>query len=953
MQINEAREVRTTCPYCGVGCGVLAKVAADGEITVRGDPDHPANFGRLCSKGSALAETTDLEGRLLHPEIHGRRAGWDEALDLVASTFSQTIAEHGPDSVALYVSGQLLTEDYYVANKLMKGFIGSANIDTNSRLCMASSVAGHRRAFGSDTVPGNYDDLELADLIVLVGSNLAWCHPVLYQRIAAAREKRPEMKVVLIDPRRTMTSDIADMHLAIAPDGDVALFTGLLAYLGQHNALDRTYITAHTTGFGQALFAASALDLAGIAAATGLGEDELGRFYSLFAATAKTVTVYSQGVNQSSSGTDKVNAIINCHLATGSIGKPGAGPFSVTGQPNAMGGREVGGMANMLAAHMELENPEHRNRVQRFWNAPAVAEKPGLKAVEMFEAVADGRIKALWIMATNPVDSMPDADAVEAAIKACPFVVVSDVLGETDTVRHAHVRLPAAAWGEKDGTVTNSERRISRQRAFLTTPGEARADWWIIAEVAKRMGFGEAFSHVSPADIFAEHAALSAFENDSARDFDIGAYADVDAETYEELAPFQWPAPSQATPLWPAGHLPRKGGDRLSSRPSLISNAARGEPAPKLPISPLAGEMAGRPEGGAQAESEKDLGVQARRASLTTRFFANGNFYTPDRKARFIAIRPAAQTRTSLDYPLVLNTGRVRDHWHTMTRTGRSTRLSQHMAEPFVEIHPSDAQHFDIGDAEIVRVSTAHGEVLVRALVTARQRQGSVFVPMHWTDQFSARARVDALVAPTTDAISGQPASKNVAARIERFAATAFGFAVLAERPASIDADYWSLARSPAGWRLEIALQDSRDWTGLAAALLGMEGETLAYHDIAGGHHRFARFAGNRLVGALYLAPTPVAVSRGWAVEQLGADHADRQARLAIVAGRPGGNSVDRGAIVCACFGVGANQIAEAVRGGCTSVAAIGAALHAGTNCGSCRAEIKTIIDGRRLQAAE
>ncbi|MER8370282.1 molybdopterin-dependent oxidoreductase [Mesorhizobium sp. M0306] len=943
MQIDEAREVRTTCPYCGVGCGVLAKVAADGEITVRGDPDHPANFGRLCSKGSALAETIDLDGRLLYPEIHGRRTDWDEALDLVASTFSQTIAEHGPDAVAFYVSGQLLTEDYYVANKLMKGFIGSANIDTNSRLCMASSVAGHRRAFGSDTVPGNYEDLELADLIVLVGSNLAWCHPVLYQRIAAAREKRPEMKVVLIDPRRTMTSDIADMHLAIAPDGDVALFTGLLAYLGQHNALDRTYITAHTTGFGQALFAASALDLAGIAAATGLSEDELARFYSLFAATAKTVTVYSQGVNQSSSGTDKVNAIINCHLATGRIGKPGAGPFSVTGQPNAMGGREVGGMANMLAAHMEIENPEHRNRVQRFWNAPTVAEKPGLKAVEMFQAVADGRIKALWIMATNPVDSMPDADAVEAAIKACPFVVVSDVLGETDTVRHAHVRLPAAAWGEKDGTVTNSERRISRQRAFLARPGEARPDWWIIAEVAKRMGFGEAFSHVSPADIFAEHAALSTFENDGARDFDIGAYGDIGAETYEDLLPFQWPAPSQGTPLWPAGHLPLKGGDWMSPQVSPIVTIAEKAVPAKLPISPLEGEMAGRPEGGAWRQPE----------GKSTRFFANGGFYTPDGKARFIAIRPAAQTRTNPDYPLVLNTGRVRDHWHTMTRTGKSPRLSQHMAEPFVEIHPADAQHYGIGDADIVRVSTAYGEVLVRALVTVRQRRGSVFVPMHWTDQFSGRARIDALVAPTTDAISGQPASKNVAARIERFAATAFGFAVLAERPASIDADYWSLARSPAGWRLEIALRSGRDWTGFAASLLGMEGETLAYHDIAGGHHRFARFAGSRLVGALYLAPTPVAVSRGWAVEQLGADHADRQARLAIVAGRPGGKSVDRGAIVCACFGVGANQIAEAVRGGCTSVAAIGAALHAGTNCGSCRAEIKTIIDGRRLQAAE
>ncbi|RWH78500.1 MAG: nitrate reductase [Mesorhizobium sp.] len=934
MKIDEAREVRTTCPYCGVGCGVLAKVAADGEVTVRGDPDHPANFGRLCSKGSALAETIDLDGRLLYPEIHGRRTDWNEALDLVASTFSQTIAEHGPDAVAFYVSGQLLTEDYYLANKLMKGFIGSANIDTNSRLCMASSVAGHRRAFGSDTVPGSYEDLELADLIVLVGSNLAWCHPVLYQRIAAAREKRPDMKVVLIDPRRTMTADIADMHLAIAPDGDVALFTGLLAYLGQHNALDRTYVTAHTTGFEQALFAVSALDLAGVAAATGLGEDELVSFYSLFAATAKTVTVYSQGVNQSSSGTDKVNAIINCHLATGRIGKPGAGPFSVTGQPNAMGGREVGGLANMLAAHMEIENSEHRERVQRFWSAPAVAEKPGLKAVEMFQAVADGRIKALWIMATNPVDSMPDADAVEAAIKACPFVVVSDVLAKTDTVRHAHVRLPAAAWGEKDGTVTNSERRISRQRAFLATPGEARADWWIIAEVAKRMGFGEAFSHPSPADVFAEHAALSAFENDGARDFDIGAYGGVDAETYEDLLPFQWPAPASPSPL-------RGGSGSASSEARQASRGGVGDASPTPPRLPRLAAQSSLADPALKGEG--------------IRFFANGNFYTPDGKARFIPIRPVPQTRTNEKFPLILNTGRVRDHWHTMTRTGKSPRLSQHLAEPFAEIHPADAQHFGIGDADIVRVSTAHGEVLVRALVTARQRPGSVFVPMHWTDQFSARARVDTLVAPITDAISGQPASKNVAARVERFAAVAFGFAVLAERPAAIDADYWSLARCAAGWRLEFALKAGRDWPVSATSLLGadVQGETLAYHDVAGGHYRFARFAGSRLVGALYLAPKPVAVSRSWAVEQLSADHADRRGRLAIVAGRPGGNRVELGAIVCSCFGVGANQIAEAVRGGCTSVEAIGATLHAGTNCGSCRAEIRTIIEARRLQAAE
>lgn len=467
-----AHEVKTTCPYCGVGCGVIARVRDDGAVSVKGDPEHPANFGRLCSKGSALAETLDLDGRLLHAEIGGRRAGWSEALDLVAERFSRSIAEHGPDSVAFYVSGQLLTEDYYIANKLMKGFIGSANIDTNSRLCMSSSVAGHRRAFGSDTVPGAYEDLELAELVVLTGSNLAWCHPVLYQRLSAAKANRPEMKIVAIDPRRTMTADIADMHLAIAPDGDVALFNGLLAHLAASGAVDRNYISNYTSGFDEAVAAASRFELPALSKATGLTVAQLRAFFRLFEATEKVVTCYSQGVNQSAAGTDKVNAIINCHLATGRIGRPGMGPFSLTGQPNAMGGREVGGLANMLAAHMDIEKSLHRDQVRRFWSAPAVASKPGLKAVDMFRAVADGRIKALWIMATNPVVSMPDADAVEAAIKACPFVVVSDIVRETDTARHAHVLLPSLGWGEKDGTVTNSERRISRQRPFLAAPAK-------------------------------------------------------------------------------------------------------------------------------------------------------------------------------------------------------------------------------------------------------------------------------------------------------------------------------------------------------------------------------------------------------------------------------------------------------------------------------------------------
>ena len=881
--------VKTTCPYCGVGCGVLATVAPDGQASLSGDPDHPSNFGRLCSKGAALGETIGVEGRLLHPEIDGRETSWDEALDLIARRFSETIAEHGPDAVAFYVSGQFLTEDYYVANKLMKGFIGSANIDTNSRLCMASSVAGHRRAFGSDTVPGNYQDLELADLIVLVGSNLAWCHPVLYQRIASAKEARPQMKVVLIDPRRTMTADIADLHLPIRADGDVALFTGLLAHLAERGRLDHSYVEAHTTGLNEALAEARTLGLAGTADQTGLTTDSLKSFYRLFAGTEKVVTVFSQGVNQSSSGTDKVNAIINCHLATGRIGKPGMGPFSVTGQPNAMGGREVGGLANMLAAHMEIENPADRDRVQRFWRSPAIADRPGLKAVDMFRAVAEGRIKALWIMATNPVDSMPEADRVEQALRDCPFLVVSDVVRETDTIRHASVKLPAAAWGEKDGTTTNSERRISRQRPFLAAPGVARPDWWIIAEVAKRMGFAHAFAYRSAAEIFGEHAALSAFENDGSRAFDIGAFAGIDRRSFDRMQPFQWPRPNPGAPS-------------------------------------------------------------------KTRFFADGGFYTNDRKARIVAVRPPSPREADAAFPLVLNTGRVRDHWHTMTRTAKSPRLSQHLAEPFAEIHPGDARRSGVADADIVRVANARSSILVRALISARQSPGTVFVPMHWTDQFAGSARVDTLVPALTDPHSGQPASKHVAVRIERFAAAKYGFAVLGERPCAPASDYWALARCEGGWRLELAFAEGgRDWLAFATSLFdsGSGNETLSFHDGAAGRHRFACFDGDRLVGALFLASEPVAVSRNWACEQLSREHVGQRARMAVIAGRAGFGLADRGATICSCFGVGANQIAVAVSEGCRSVEAIGQALNAGTNCGSCRGEIRQIIDAHRLQAAE
>lgn len=878
MDMSAPRSIKTTCPYCGVGCGVIAQIGSDGDVSVRGDATHPANFGRLCSKGFSLAETIDLDDRLLAPQVHGARTDWETALNLVAGRFNETIREHGPGSVAFYVSGQLLTEDYYVANKLMKGFIGSANIDTNSRLCMASSVAGHRRAFGSDTVPGCYEDLEIADLVVLVGSNLAWCHPVLYQRLAAAKERRPHMKVVLIDPRRTATADIADLHLPIKPDGDVALFLGLLRHLARNRAIDRKFVGRHTNGFDEALRIANTLDLYALVRLTGISAPSLQAFFELFAKTERTVTVYSQGVNQSVAGTDKVSAIINCHLATGRVGRPGMGPFSVTGQPNAMGGREVGGLANMLAAHMTIESPADRDRVQRFWQSPTIAVKPGLKAVDMFRAVADGRIKALWIIATNPVVSMPDAESVAEAIRACPFVVVSDVTATTETAKLAHVLLPAAAWGEKNGTVTNSERRISRQRSFMPPAGDARPDWWIISEVACRMGHAGGFTYSEPAEIFAEHAALSRFENAGTRDFDIGSCANINSESYDDLAPFQWPRPA----------------DRASSQ----------------------------------------------------RMLGDGQFFTPDRKARFVTVEVASNTPPHPGFPFTLNTGRVRDHWHTMTRTGKSSRLSQHYAEPFVEIHPDDAARLHIGDADLVRVSTGLGAIIVRALLTSRQQIGSIFVAMHWNDVFASRARVDVLIEGRTDPSSGQPALKTMAARMERFVAQSYGFAVLRRRPAMVDATYWSLAKCNGGWRVELAFGiDPDDWTQFMRTLVGANVETVAYRDGQAGHQRFACYENGTLEGLLFLASEPVAVSREWAVSQLTAPQASARKRSTILSGRPGADALDRGPTVCACFGVGINEIAEAFERGCTSVAAVGAATQAGTNCGSCRSEIRNIIE--------
>jgi assimilatory nitrate reductase catalytic subunit len=872
-------ERRTTCPYCGVGCGLIAKQEENGDVSVRGDPDHPANFGRLCSKGSALAETLSLDDRLLFPEIAGERTTWDEALDLVATRFSETIAQHGPDSVAFYVSGQLLTEDYYVANKLMKGFIGSANIDTNSRLCMASSVAGHKRAFGADVVPGNYEDLELADLVVLTGSNLAWCHPVLFQRLMAAKEARGT-RIVVIDPRRTATAEFADLHLAVNPGSDVALFNGLLVHLHNHGRTDPQFVSEHATGLAEAVAAAQECDVAEI---TGISQSELERFYGLFSDTERTVTVWSQGVNQSSAGTDKVNAIINCHLLTGRIGREGMGPLSVTGQPNAMGGREVGGLANMLAAHMAIEDPIHRDLVQRFWKSPAMAAKPGLKAMDMFEAVRDGRIKAIWIMATNPVVSMPDANAVREALKQCPFVVVNDAIRDTDTTRLAHVLLPAAAWGEKDGTVTNSERRISRQIAFLPVTGESRVDWKIISDVATRMGFA-GFGYESAADVFSEHAALSVFENSGSRAMDIGAFAGITNEAYETLLPFQWPKP-------------------------------------------------GNSDGKA-------------------RIFGDGKFFTESGRANFVATpfrKPKGNTSAS--FPLVLNTGRIRDQWHTMTRSGKSARLMAHIGEPFIEMHPNDARTAGIVPASLVRLTSDRGEVILRALISEKQQSGSVFAPMHWNDTNANLARVDVLITPNPDPVSGQPELKFTPVAAKPFVVAWYGFAVTVLRPERQNVGYWAEARADKGFRLEVASeQPAENWAHFAEGLLHSS-ELMAYVDEQAGAFRYAAFENQRFMGALFVSREPVAVARNWLADQLGKTHSRTDA-FRILAGRSG-SSRDCGSIVCACNSVGKIAILSSIAGGAHTVNAVGDVTKAGTSCGSCRAEIQGMLHGRHLQAAE
>lgn len=855
------RTVRTTCPYCGVGCGVLAQTDGQRLIAVQGDPEHPANHGRLCVKGTALPETQLAAGRLLTPTIRGAQGTWAEALDAVASGFDEIIRADGPDAVAFYLSGQLLTEDYYVANKLMKGFIGSGNVDTNSRLCMASAVAAHKRAFGEDVVPCSYDDLDTCELIVMVGSNAAWTHPVLYQRLAARRAKG-ELKVVVIDPRRTATCDIADLHLRIRPGMDAALFNALLTDLADRGALDEAYIDARTEGFSRAL-ATARRDALDAAERTGLSETELRAFFSLFAATSRTVTFFSQGVNQASNGTDKANAIINVHLATGRIGQAGMGPFSITGQPNAMGGREVGGMATQLAAHQDFE-PDSLAAVRAFWRAPNLVTGPGRKAVEMFQALRRGEIKAIWIMGTNPAVSLPDANAVGRALADCPLVVVSDCMADTETTRHADVLLPAQAWGEKDGTVTNSERRLSRQRSFQAPAGEARPDWWIVTQVARRLGFGAAFPYQAPAEIFREHAALTGSAT-PARLLDLSELAALTDADYEALAPQQW------------------GGQ-----------------------SPL----------------------------------ADARFSTDSGRARFIPIEPhmPEQQPTELN-PLVLNTGRLRDQWHTMTRTGLAPRLLGHADTPLIDMHPTDAAAQGLTDGALVEVGNGRGRFRGLLRVTDDVLPGTLFAAIHWNGRLAAASSVSRVVAPVVDPISGQPESKHVATAARL-----------------VDDVVWQR------WLVgdEVSFPDSA--TQFATCLPWAGGRRIEFAS-AVSHaqqpgHPLSVVAEHDLNTLVLKSPglTLRLLERNGQIVAAGAVSCRREVLPAWstledqLQGEPswqllaGSGDTPTSRQICTCFEIRENEITAAIEAGAKSTTALGRKLGCGTNCGSCIPELKTLL---------
>ncbi|MEN9887313.1 MAG: hypothetical protein RL758_1891 [Pseudomonadota bacterium] len=927
-------ETRSTCPYCGVGCGVIIESAGDQITGVRGDPAHPANFGRLCTKGSTLALTASspiqLQTRLHKPMVRADRAqafanaSWDDALQTSANTFARLIAEHGADSVGFYISGQLLTEDYYVFNKLAKGLIGTNNVDTNSRLCMSSAVAGYKQTLGADAPPNCYDDVNHAQCIFIVGSNTAYAHPILFRRIEEAKKANPAMKIIFADPRKTQTAEIADLYLPLLPGTDVALFNGMLHIMLWEGWTKPEYIAAHTNGFDALKATVRDYTPDHVAQLCGIRKEDLLAATKLFATSSATLSLYCQGLNQSSSGTAKNAALINLHLATAHIGKPGAGPFSLTGQPNAMGGREVGGMANLLSAHRDLANPEHRAEVASLWGVESVPDKPGKTAVEMFQAAADGEIKALWIACTNPAQSMPDQATVRRALERAELVVVQEAYANTATCHYAHVLLPATTWGEKIGTVTNSERRISRVRAAVPPLDLARHDWDIAVNFAHRLekllplrSAQPLFDYIRDTD----EASAEAIWNEH-RESTRGRDLDITGMSYAMLgaAPQQWPLP----------------------------------------------------EGASEGK---------------VRLYEDGIFPTPDGKAKFVntQYQPTAEVRESR-FPFSLTTGRLRDQWHGMSRTGNLGRLFGHVAEPVVQMNPQDMTRRLLKEGELVHVTSKRGSIVLPVQASAEVGMSQAFIAMHWGEEFlSGRGpngeRLAGVNALTTSAFcpsSKQPELKHAAVKILK-----------AEMPWSLLAVAWldksqawsvreALKREMAGFEFASCVPfsnqlpldraaDERTGVLFRAAdyeaptaevltrlekLLGLTGATvLRYTDKKRSQHRAIRVrevSGDLQIDGFLLSGDTR--SEAWIKTLLQSEaSASAYGRLLLSPGATPPVAVQAASPqVCSCFSV--NQAAiEGCLSGVTGnedllLSRLQGTLKCGTNCGSCVPELKKII---------
>ncbi len=929
MATLDTRHTRSTCPYCGVGCGVIIESQGEQITGVRGDPEHPANRGRLCSKGQTLhlsaAPHIGAQTRLLQPLHRATRGaapqplGWDAALTLATERVAHAVHQHGPDAVGFYISGQLLTEDYYAFNKLAKGLIGTNNIDTNSRLCMSSAVAGYKQTLGADAPPACYDDIDHAGCLFIAGSNTAYAHPVLFRRIEAARQANPTLRLVVVDPRRTDTAAAADLHLPLAPGTDVMLFHGLLHIMLREGWIDRDHIARHTTGFDALAALVQDCPPARVAQVCGLPQADLFTAARWFAwggqdtpppsGRAPTLSLYCQGLNQSSSGTDKNATLIGLHLATGQIGRPGAGPFSLTGQPNAMGGREVGGLANLLSAHRDLANPAHRAEVAALWGVPSVPERPGLSAVEMFQAAADGQLRVLWIACTNPAQSMPDQATVRRALERAEFVVVQEAFAHTATAAHADLLLPATTWGEKDGTVTNSERCISRVRPAVPAPGQARHDWRIAVDLARRLQpvlrpeLPDLFPFSTPQAIWEEHR-----ESTRGRDLDITglSYARL-----EHLGPQPWPLP--------------------------------------------AGQTEGR-----------------------RRLYTDHRYTTPDGRARFVAApyRPVSESCDER-FPLALTTGRLRDQWHGMSRTGTLGRLFGHVNEPQIELNPGDLQGLGLRDGELVRVAGHRGELVLPAKGSDGVLPGRAFTAMHWGSEYlggrgadgQPALGVNTLTNATACPHSRQPELKHAAVRVEG-----------AKLPWRLVAMAWlpddraltvreQLRELMAAFPFASCVPFGRERTGLCfrAAdrapatdeqlqriehLLGLDrADALRYADASRGQRRCALLDGEgdqRPLRGFLLAGQDEA--EAW-LRPLLLDEAPATAlgwRLLMPGTQAPAGQPPRGRQVCTCLNVSDTAIqghlAQASGSPDERLASLQAALRCGTQCGSCVPELRRLI---------